>query len=335
MKTELRPLAAGDLDAVVAIDAAISGRTRRGYFERRLAAALRQPKLHAQYAADDRGALAGYVLGRVLEGEFGRIEPAMRLEVVGVKPEARGRGIGLALEQAIEDDSRRRGLKEMRTGASWRDHQMLRFLDAAGYRMGSNHVVDCKIGEAKLGTSDEEPVVIEEIDRPGDRNDYGAAAPNHFEHLARDVADVHSLTEADLDAVIRIDRRLTGHDRSAYMRHKFEEALNESALRISLVAHKDGTTAGYLMANADYGDFGRAEPAAIIDTIGVDPGFSHAGIGRALLSQLFINLSALRVERIESVVAKEHFDLLGFFYHAGFGPSQRLAFVKRLGNQPA
>jgi len=35
------------------------------------------------------------------------------------------------------------------------------------------------------------------------------------------------------------------------------------------------------------------------------------------------------------VVAKEHFDLLGFFYHAGFGPSQRLAFVKRLGNQPA
>jgi predicted N-acetyltransferase YhbS len=121
MKTKLRPLAAGDLDAVVAIDASISGRTRRGYFERRLAAALRAPKLHAQYAAEDQGALAGYVLGRVLEGEFGRIEPAMRLEVVGVKPEARGRGIGLALERSIEDDSRRRGLKEMRTGASWRD----------------------------------------------------------------------------------------------------------------------------------------------------------------------------------------------------------------------
>ena len=87
---------------------------------------------------------------------------------------------------------------------------------------------------------------------------------------------------------------------------------------------------GYLMAAADYGDFGRAEPVAVIDTIGVDPNFSHSGVGRALLSQLFINLGALRVERVESVVAKEHFDLLGFFYRAGFGPSQRLAFVKNL-----
>ena len=75
------------------------------------------------------------------------------------------------------------------------------------------------------------------------------------------------------------------------------------------------------MASADYGDFGRAEPVAVIDTIGVDPGFSHAGIGRALLSQLFMNLDALRVERVESVVAKEHFELLGFLYRAGFGPS--------------
>jgi ribosomal protein S18 acetylase RimI-like enzyme len=134
----------------------------------------------------------------------------------------------------------------------------------------------------------------------------------------------------DLEAVVRIDRRLTGHDRSSYIRHKYAQALNESALRISLVAHKDGTPAGYLMANADYGDFGRAEPVAVIDTIGVDPAFSHAGIGRALLSQLFMNLDALRVERVESVVAKEHFELLGFLYRAGFGPSQRLAFVKDL-----
>jgi len=331
MKIKTRPLAAADLDAVVAIDASITGRTRRSYFERRLAMALLEPKLHAQYAVDDQGALAGYVLGRVLEGEFGRIEPAMRLEVVGVKHEARGRGIGLALEQAIEDASRRAGLKEMRTGASWRDHQMLGFLDAAGYRLGSNHVVDCRVADARLGSSEEESVVLEERDRPGDRNDYGAVAPNDFEQLARDAAEVHSLGEADLEAVVRIDRRLTGHDRGEYMRHKFEEARNESALRISLVAHKDGTTAGYLMATADYGDFGRAEPVAIIDTIGVDPEFSHAGIGRALLSQLFINLGALRVERVESVVAKEHFDLLGFLYRAGFGPAQRLAFVKNLG----
>jgi predicted N-acetyltransferase YhbS len=330
MSITTRPLAAADLDAVVAIDATIVGRSRRSYFERRLAMALREPKLHAQFAVDEGGGLAGYVLGRVLEGEFGRNEPAMRLEVIGVRPEARGRGIGPALEQALEGSARHRGLREMRTGASWRDHAMLGFLDAAGYRVGSNHVIDCRLSEARLGSSGEEPLEIEERDRPGDRNDYGAEAPNHFEHLARDLAEVRSLAEGDLEAVTRIDRRLTGHDRSAYMRRKLEEALTESAIRISLVALKDGTAAGYLMAAADYGDFGRAEPVAVIDTIGVDPNFSHAGVGRALLSQLFINLGALRVERVESVVAKEHFDLLGFFYRAGFGPSQRLAFVKGL-----
>ncbi|MGC2519091.1 MAG: GNAT family N-acetyltransferase, partial [Burkholderiales bacterium] len=73
------------------------------------------------------------------------------------------------------------------------------------------------------------------------------------------------------------------------------------------------------------------EPVAVIDTIGVDPGFAGTGIGTALLSQLFVNLEALHVERVETVIARENFDLLGFFYRAGFGPSQRLAFVKRLG----
>ena len=32
----------------------------------------------------------------------------------------------------------------------------------------------------------------------------------------------------------------------------------------------------------------------------------------------------------ETVVAKQDFDLLGFFYAAGFGPSQQLAFVTQL-----
>jgi len=328
---KVRPLEAKDLDAVVANDAALVGRTRRAYFERRLDAALRAPKLHAQFAVDQGGALAGHILGRVLEGEFGRIEPAMRLEVLGVKPAAQGQGIGIALEQALEQEARRRGLGEVRTSASWRDSAMLRFLDAAGYALGRNHVIDCALGAAALGSNREEPVLVQARDRPADHNDYGAAAANDYETLARDLAEVRSLARTDLDDVVRIDRRLTGHDRSAYIAHKLEEALKDSAIRISLIARKDGAAAGYLMASADYGDFGRAEPVAIIDTIGVDPSFARSGVGRALLSQLFVNLGALGIERVETVVAKEHFELLAFFYRAGFDPSQWLAFVKPLG----
>jgi len=84
-RTAIRPLLREDLDAVVAIDAEVGGRTRRGYFERRLDAALREPKLHAQLAAVDKRGLVGFILARVLEGEFGRSEPGLRLEVVGVR----------------------------------------------------------------------------------------------------------------------------------------------------------------------------------------------------------------------------------------------------------
>jgi len=325
-----RPLAADDLDAVVAIDSALIGRARRAYHERRLAAAKRAPALHAQFAVEEGGRVSGYLLGKVLEGEFGRSVPAIRLEVIAVSPEAQGHGDGIALCEALEAEARRRGIRELRTGASWHDHHMLQFLDHAGWSLGSNHVIDCRVAGAKLGSSGEEPVVVEGRERPADQNDYGASAANDFEALARDLADVRSLSTMDLDAVVRIDRRLTGHDRSAYMRHRLEEALADSGIRVSLIARIENGLAGYLMASADYGDFGRAEPVAIIDTIGVDPGFAHRGVGHALLSQLFINLGALRIERVETVLAKENLDLLEFFYHAGFGPSERLAFVKHL-----
>ena len=75
----IRALARDDLPAVVAIDAAHELRSRRAYIERRLTAALREPKLHAQFAAVDAQGLAGCIMARVLEGEFGRDIPSQKL----------------------------------------------------------------------------------------------------------------------------------------------------------------------------------------------------------------------------------------------------------------
>jgi ribosomal protein S18 acetylase RimI-like enzyme len=324
-----RPLSARDLEAVVAIDAALGGRSRRAYFERRLAAALRDPERHVQFAVDEDGALAGYILGRALEGEFGRSEPELRLEALGVRPAAQGRGLGAALSEAFEAAAKTRSLSEIRTTGVWREHELLRFLDRAGYRLADNHVLDCALAGATLGSSNEAPVDREAP--PRDPNDYGSPGTgSDFASLARDATEVGMLKESDLEGIARIDRRLTGRDRRGYLCRTIGEALSDSALRVSLAAKADGTVAGYLMARLDYGDFGRAEPVAVIDTIGIDPLRAHQGIGRALLSQLFVNLSALGVERVETVVAPGNLDLMGFFYSAGFMPAERLSFVKRL-----
>ena len=138
------------------------------------------------------------------------------------------------------------------------------------------------------------------------------------------------LPQRDIAGAARVDRGHTGRDRRGYLCRTLREALADSAVRVSLAARVDGAVAGYLMARVDYGDFGRSEPVAVIDTVGVDSRRLHLGIGRALLSQLFMNLAGLGVERVETAVAPGNLDLMGFFYTAGFKPSERLSFVKPL-----
>ena len=324
-----RPLAPGDLDAVVSIDAVLTGRTRRAYFERRLNAALRQPKLHLQFAAEAGGKLAGYTLGRVLEGEFGRTRPGLRLEVISVARGAQGRGIGWALHATLEEAARKRGLAELRTSTPWRDSAMLSFLAATGYALSGALVLDSVLKDNLLLTRPES-FSSPSRDKTGDPNDWSAPQANDYEQLSRDIADVHLLTAKDLDDVVRIDHHVTGRDRRAFVQHALDEALRETGVRISLAARIDGVMAGYVMARADLGDFGRTEPVAVIDTLGVAPEYAHRGVGHALMQQLFLNLDALRIERVETVVAVQALPLLGFFLDTGFAPAQRLAFVKRL-----
>jgi predicted N-acetyltransferase YhbS len=325
----LRRLARTDLAAVTAIDAASIGRSRRDYMERRLDAALREPSLHLQFAAERAGSLVGYLLARKLEGEFGRVEPALRLEIIGVLPGEQGRGIGSKLLGRLQSEAKGLGVRELRTQATWRNHAMLRFFDRAGFQLARNQVVDREVHGGRI-VEGEQPWNAGEPHRDAAGFDYGAQTANDFEALARDRCDVRSLTRADLADIERIDRRIVGQDRSAYISRLVDDALRDSAVRVSLAAHGGGSVTGFVMAKVDFGDFGRTEPVAVIDTIGVDPGFAGTGIGTALLSQLFINLAALHVERVETVIAWDNFALLQFFHRAGFGPSERLGFVKRI-----
>jgi ribosomal protein S18 acetylase RimI-like enzyme len=327
----IRALRREDLDAVVAIDSAINRRPRYTYLKRRLDAALREPALHVQLAATDERSLAGYILARLTVGEFGRLHPGLRFEVVGVRQDVQGRGVGTKLMDALIDYAHRHGLVDVRTAAAWNNLTMLRWLDSMGFVLAPNHIVDCAVEGGAYRPARDDAISLPEGNGPGKEIDYGAPQGNDFEKLARDTADVRSMAPADLAAIARIDREITGQDRAGYIKAKLSEAMHDSALRVSLCARLDGTIVGYLMARADVGDFGRTEPVAVIDTIGVDPEYAHRGVGHALMSQLFANLGALQVERVETVVGPKDIALLGFLYDVGFTPSQRLAFVHYIG----
>jgi ribosomal protein S18 acetylase RimI-like enzyme len=138
------------------------------------------------------------------------------------------------------------------------------------------------------------------------------------------------MMENDLRALVAIDRRITGNDRAAYFQRKLTEALTESDVRISLVAELDSVPVGFIMARVDLGEFGRVETTAVIDTIGVDPDYRNRGVGRALISQLLMNLGTLRVEKLRTEVEWQDHDLLTYLDRNGFLPSQRLCFDQPL-----
>ena len=155
---------------------------------------------------------------------------------------------------------------------------------------------------------------------------YGEAPAPDFGPLARDRVPIRAMKESDLLGIIAIDRRITGSDRSTYFQERLIEALYESDVRVSLVAERDNRPIGFIMARVDLGEFGRFEPTAVLDTIGVDPDCRSQGVGRALLSQLLVNLGTLRIERIRTEIDWRDHELMGFLEHCGFFSSQELCF---------
>jgi ribosomal protein S18 acetylase RimI-like enzyme len=298
----VRPLRAADFEAVVALDARIGGGSRRGYFEKRLQAALRRPRRHLQLAADADGALTGFVLARKAGGEYGDPEGAVVLEAFGVDPAARHRGAGRRMLARLEELARERDISALVTQAHWREHGILRFLDASRFELAPRHILERPVQRM--------PVVDEDVELPPPL--------------------VRNLREGDVEALARIDELITGQDRGEYLRRKVDEVLHESAIEVSLVVEDDGFPVGFAMARVDFGDFGQLGASASLDTIGVDPRFAHKGFATALLVQMIDNLAALNVERLETEVAPGALELQQFLLRFGFAPSERLAFRKML-----
>jgi ribosomal protein S18 acetylase RimI-like enzyme len=159
---------------------------------------------------------------------------------------------------------------------------------------------------------------------------YGRPPAADFGPLARDRVPVRAMADGDLHALIAIDRKITGRDRSHYLEQKFAEATRDTDVRVSLIVEREGTPVGFIMGRVDFGEFGRMEPIAVLDTIGVDPDYQDQGIGRALLSQLLVNLATLRIECVRTEIDWHDRALAAFLDSCGFAPSQQLCFERSL-----
>jgi len=320
---QLRSLQRDDLDRVSGIENRITGHSRKGFLEKRFTAAADTPDGFISCAAVRDGKLAGYAIARIQEGEFGAPDAVAVLDVVGIDPDAQRKGTGKALLEEMERRMKARGIGTLRTQVDWGNPAMIRFFSSTGFLLAPVQVL-----ERDTSALREE---IREAGRAGaDARARARAAGDDYEALSRDRVPVRSMKEDDLAAAVRIDRKFTGRDRSGYYARKLREMLKESGIRVSLVAEEDGLVVGFVMTRVDFGEFGKVEKSAVLDTIGVHPGFAGSGIGHALLSQLFLNLSTLQVETVLTQVSPGNIDLQRFLYFCGFHPSQRLVLSKTI-----
>jgi ribosomal protein S18 acetylase RimI-like enzyme len=151
----VRALNGGDLDRVIAIDRAHSGRSRRHFFAKRFAAAAAHPDEFIQIGVVDGGSLRGFAIARVFSGEFGR-EPAIAmLDAIGVETELRERGVGHALMDGLMESMRRAGVHRLQSQTEWTNHGLMRFFDASGFKLAHRVVLERSVAEPLAEPSEE------------------------------------------------------------------------------------------------------------------------------------------------------------------------------------
>jgi len=136
----------------------------------------------------------------------------------------------------------------------------------------------------------------------------------------------------DFDAVVAIDQKVLKASRTEYYEVKFEKLFQtKDYLPVSLVAEKeDGTVVGFVMGEIYIGEFGIFQVEARLDTIGVDPGYQHQGIGEQLIGEFMDHLRSVGVQKVNTLVDWNDSNLIHFFSANQFGPSKTINLERSL-----
>jgi GNAT superfamily N-acetyltransferase len=144
-----------DAKRIIAIDRAHTGRTRRQFFEHRLAAARARPNDFIHVGVSRSGVLRGFAIARILRGEFGRKRAVAVLDAVGVEPQSQELGVGQALIEALVDAMRQKGVASLQSQVDWKNRDLLHFFAASGFELAPRVALERSVVEPLYETSDD------------------------------------------------------------------------------------------------------------------------------------------------------------------------------------
>jgi len=140
---------------------------------------------------------------------------------------------------------------------------------------------------------------------------------------------IRPLTELDIEAVTRIDERVTGRYRPEVWEQRVSYYLRRDP-ESSQVAELDGTVVGFMLGEVRGGEFGLEEPTGWVEFFGVDPGARGRDVGRRLIEALLQHFRLREARIARTIVSESDRDIAGFIAAMGFSEAPLTAYERRL-----
>lgn len=135
---------------------------------------------------------------------------------------------------------------------------------------------------------------------------------------------IRPLEDVDIDAITRIDEKLTGRYRPDFWESRVAYYLRRDP-ESSRVAELGGQVVGFMLADLRGGEFGLEETSAWIERFGVDPAQRGKGIGRKLFDALAEHFKGAGAHTLRTFVDNRQAENASFLKAVGFEPSELTA----------
>jgi ribosomal protein S18 acetylase RimI-like enzyme len=139
---------------------------------------------------------------------------------------------------------------------------------------------------------------------------------------------IRPMEHEDIDAVLAIDRKITGVRRAVTYTDLITGDLG-GVLALSLVAEVNGQVAGFILARRAY----VGEPVTevgLVQILGVDPEYWRQGIATKLVNALLDTCRSKGLNAVWIMINQRDSQLQGLFEHLGFRRGELIDYTKTL-----
>lgn len=131
----IRAAIAGDLDAIIQIDAQISGIEKSAYWHEAYAEYQRHKDSRCFLAAEQNQTVIGFIVGEIRAWEFGS-QPCGWVVAIGVKQDSVLSGVGSSLLENLCRYFKQNGVNKVRTMTAKQANELLSFFRSQGMMAG-------------------------------------------------------------------------------------------------------------------------------------------------------------------------------------------------------